>query len=244
MKFIIGKEDERKVKADALVLAAFKGEGIPDDLKAIDKALGGELKALMESDKFEGETGKTILLGSTFGRIGARRVLVVGLGQKRGLGSVALRKAGIVSAKKLRKSSGSIAFSPEFSKKPGYVRALAEGLYLGSYEFNKYKSGDNGGSKLSEVILSSDGLNEKRLASETGLAETIGESTNLVRDLVNEPPMYMTPAKLAETAESIAEGGGLNGEKNIAGGGRDYGAADDLRYVDLSTCPLAGRFRF
>lgn len=32
--------------------------------------------------------------------------------------------------------------------------------------------------------------------------------------------------------------------KNIAGGGRDYGAADDLRYADLSTCPLAGRFRF
>ncbi len=212
MKFIIGKEDERKVKVDALVLAAFKGEGISSDLKGVDKALGGELKALAESEKFDGEAGKTILLGSTFGRIGAKRVLVAGLGEKRGLGSAALRKAGIASAKKLRKSSGSIAFGPEFSKKPGYVKALAEGLYLGSYEFNKYKTNDNGESKLSEIILISDSLTEKRLAAETGLAKTIGESTNLVRDLVNEPPVYMTPTRLAETAGSIAEEGGLKCE--------------------------------
>lgn len=212
MKFIIGKEDERKVKADALVLAAFKGEGISGDLKDVDKALGGELKALVESEKFDGETGKAVLLGSTFGRIGSKRVLVVGLGERRGTGSVALRKAGIVSAKKLRRSSGSIAFGSEFSKKPGYVKSLAEGIYLGSYEFNKYKSGDNGGSKLSEIILSSDGLTEKRLAAETGLAKVVGDSTNLVRDLVNEPPVYMTPTKLAETAKGIAEEGGLRCE--------------------------------
>ena len=212
MKFIIGKEDERKVKVDALVLGAFKGEGISGGLKGVDKALGGELKALAESEKFDGEAGKTILLGSTFGRIGAKRVLVVGLGEKRGLGPAVLRKAGIASAKKLRKSSGSIAFGPDFSKKPGYVRALSEGLYLGSYEFNKYKTNDNGGSRLSEIILISDSLTEKRLATETGLAKTIGESTNLVRNLVNEPPVYMTPTRLAEAAGSIAEAGGLKCE--------------------------------
>ena len=212
MKFIIGKENIKKVKADALVLGMLRGEGISDDLKEIDKALGGELKTLIESEKFDGETGKAVLLGSTFGRIGSKRVLVVGLGEKRSPGLVALRKAGIVSAKRLRKSSASIAFSPRFSNKSGYVRALSEGLYLGAYEFNKYKTNGDDGGKLSEIILSSDGLTEKRLAAETGLARAVGESTNLVRDLVNEPPVYMTPTKLAETAEGIAEEDGLGCE--------------------------------
>ncbi|MCL4244838.1 MAG: leucyl aminopeptidase [Candidatus Dadabacteria bacterium] len=212
MKFIIGKENIKKVKADALVLGMFKNEGLSDDLKDVDKALGGELKAIVESEKFDGEAGKAVLLGSTFGRIGVKRVLVVGLGEKRGLGSAALRKAGIVSAKRLRKSSASIAFSPRFSNKPGYARALAEGLYLGVYEFGKYKTNGEGGSRLSEIILSPDGLTEKRLSTETGLARAVGESTNLVRDLVNEPPAYMTPTKLAETAGGIAEEGGLKCE--------------------------------
>ena len=212
MKFIIGKENIKKVKADALVLGMLKGEGISGDLKEIDRALGGELKTLIESEKFDGEAGKAVLLGSTFGRIGAKRVLVVGLGQKRGLGGVTLRKAGIVSAKRLRKSSASIAFSPSFSNKSGYVRALSEGLYLGAYEFGKYKTNGEEGSRLKEIVLSSDGLTERRLATETGLAKAVGESTNLVRDLVNEPPVYMTPTKLAETAEGIAEEGGLGCE--------------------------------
>ncbi|MEZ4546593.1 MAG: M17 family peptidase N-terminal domain-containing protein [Thermodesulfobacteriota bacterium] len=212
MKFIIGKENIKKVKADALILGMLKGEGISGDLKEIDRALGGELKTLIGSEKFDGEAGKAVLLGSTFGRIGAKRVLVVGLGQKRGLGGVTLRKAGIVSAKRLRKSSVSIAFSPSFSNKSGYVRALSEGLYLGAYEFGKYKTNGEEGSRLKEIVLSSDGLTERRLATETGLAKAVGESTNLVRDLVNEPPVYMTPTKLAETAEGIAEEGGLGCE--------------------------------
>ncbi|HML94222.1 MAG TPA: leucyl aminopeptidase [Thermodesulfobacteriota bacterium] len=212
MKFVIGKENIKKVKADALVLGMLKGEGISGDLKEIDKVLGGELETLIESEKFDGEAGKAVLLGSTFGRIAVKRVLVVGLGGKRGLGAVTLRKAGIVSAKRLRKSSASIAFSPRFSNKPGYARALSEGLYLGAYEFNKYKTNGEGGSRLSDIILSSDGLTEKRLTAETALARAVGESTNLVRDLVNEPPVYMTPAKLAETAQGIAEEGGLKCE--------------------------------
>lgn len=212
MKFIIGKENIKKVKADALVLGMLKGEGLSGDLKEMDKALGGELKTLVESEKFEGEEGKAVLLGSTFGRAGVKRVLVVGLGAKRGFGRAALRKAGIVSAKRLRKSSASIAFGPRFSNKPGYVKALSEGLYLGAYEFNKYKTNGEGGSRLSGIILSSDGLTEKRLATETGLARAVGESTNLVRDLVNEPPVYMTPTRLAEIAAGIAEEGGLKCE--------------------------------
>ena len=88
MKFIIGKENIMKVKADALVLGMLKDEGPSGELKEIDKALGGELKTMIESEKFDAEAGKAVLLGSTFGRIGSKRVLVVGLGEKRGLGGV------------------------------------------------------------------------------------------------------------------------------------------------------------
>ena len=81
MEFRHSGESVSKVKADLLVIGMFKGEKFTGSAKGVNEALGGVLKDLTGDEKFEGEIGKNVLLNSTFGKIGAKRVLLTGLGQ-------------------------------------------------------------------------------------------------------------------------------------------------------------------
>ncbi len=90
-----------------------------------------------------------------------------------------------------------------------HVRAFVEGWHLATFAFNKYKS-NNGDERekaprLSELSFCGTNLSEAKLQAVCRLGELIGEATNMARQLIAEPPCFMTPSKLAEQAESIAE---------------------------------------
>src|SRR4051794_15456542 len=84
--------------ADTLCVGLFEDEGTPS---AIDDALGGRLRGLVESGEAKPGFRKTAVLHPE-GAIGARRVLTVGLGKRQDFdaerariaGAVALRRAG------------------------------------------------------------------------------------------------------------------------------------------------------
>lgn len=85
---------------------------------------------------------------------------------------------------------------------------LIEGIVLGSYRFDGYKS-DPKPSSLCDVIFSNENFDGSVL--DTAVLETIFEqtliiakATNYVRDLVNQTPDDMTPQGMASTAESLA----------------------------------------
>jgi len=205
-------ENILKIKTDLLVLGIFKGDKLSGSAKSVDEALGGVLKDLSGNEKFEGDMGKTLLLNSTFGRIGAKRVLLLGLGEKSLFSRDTVRKAGNLTAKKMRDASTSMAFGPEFSKGRAYVSALAEGVILGSYEFNKYKTNNGPENEIENVVILSEELKEKKFQEEIETAKAVSESACFARDLVNEPPVYMTPSRLADIASSIADEGDLKCE--------------------------------
>src|ERR1700753_4453733 len=80
--------------AEVLVVGVLQAGGkaaaLPPALKAIDDALGGALGKLLAREEFSGKRDQTVSL-STLGRIGAEKLLVVGLGEKRSLGAPELR---------------------------------------------------------------------------------------------------------------------------------------------------------
>ncbi|KFN40956.1 MAG: aminopeptidase A [Sulfuricurvum sp. MLSB] len=85
---------------------------------------------------------------------------------------------------------------------------LIEGIVLGSYRFDGYKS-DPKPSSLCDVFFSNenfDGSMLEHAALEAILEQTliIAKATNYVRDLVNQTPDDMTPLGMASTAESLA----------------------------------------
>ena len=90
-----------------------------------------------------------------------------------------------------------------------HFRALIEGIILGSYTFNTYKS-EPKISSLVDVIFSNEERNGTNLdydVLERILSKTliISKATNFVRTLVNQTPYDMTPQIMAVTAQELAK---------------------------------------
>jgi leucyl aminopeptidase len=88
-------------------------------------------------------------------------------------------------------------------------KALAEGFFLGSYKFDKYKS-DSEKTLLNKIFISSEEYEGKKtdynvLNKELKKAFNICEAVNLTRDIVNEIPAEITPVKMSEIARKIAK---------------------------------------
>ncbi|NLY04055.1 MAG: leucyl aminopeptidase [Campylobacter sp.] len=87
-------------------------------------------------------------------------------------------------------------------------QAVAEGLILGSYAFDKYKS-DKKEYKLNTIYISTDEYNDKDVdlkIAEIGLknGSIMANAANYTKDGVNEIPEIYTPIKLANEAEKLA----------------------------------------
>lgn len=84
------------------------------------------------------------------------------------------------------------------------IAALAEGVELSSYKFDKYKS-EKKEEKLEEVLVSTGGNGGEAFDRALEEGRLLADATNYVRDIVNEMPQIYTPAKMAEDAEALAK---------------------------------------
>ncbi len=88
----------------------------------------------------------------------------------------------------------------DISGKPSLVMALAEGIILGSYSFNKYKTDARPEKEIELLVVSPDitGCNISELAN-------VCESVFLARDLVNEPVGHLNAEQLGQAALNLGE---------------------------------------
>ncbi len=92
--------------------------------------------------------------------------------------------------------------------KIGSLEAMCEGLLLGDYRFENYKTKKDE-HRVEEVFIAANEYSNKKLdlADLQGALERAGirsEAVNLVRDIVNTPPEEATPILLAGMAEKLA----------------------------------------
>lgn len=89
------------------------------------------------------------------------------------------------------------------------LKEIVEGLVLGSYSFNKYKSKKE--EKELNVFIDNKDSKHKKTDLQNELNETIAicESVNLVRNIVNTTPEDFTPITMAEKAKEISFANGL-----------------------------------
>lgn len=81
-----------------------------------------------------------------------------------------------------------------------YLKALAEGLFLGSYKFQEFKS-DAKAEPVCEFIVASAAAEAEKIVAE---AEVIADGVCLARNLINRPGNVVTPHVMAEEAKKIA----------------------------------------
>jgi leucyl aminopeptidase len=89
------------------------------------------------------------------------------------------------------------------------ARAITEGLLLGSYVFDKYKSKKDI-TFIENILISSETYNDEKIdinhiKNSIELAKILSEATNNAKDIVNTTPHDMTPEKLALYSQNLAK---------------------------------------
>ncbi len=212
MEVKVESTDLKKVRADAAIASIFEGtKELTGDLAAINEALGGMVSRLIEKGEIKGKLGETTVIHSP-GNISSARVAVVGLGKRQEFTKDRLRRA-IAEACRILQKKGVIKIAvgiPDVSAIDitidGNIQAIAEGAILGTYIFDKYKTGNKEDSKVENLeIVTSQKHSPALIESGVKKGKAVAEAINMARDMVNEPANNMTPQIMADTAKKIAE---------------------------------------
>ncbi|MDQ7062282.1 MAG: leucyl aminopeptidase [Sulfurimonas sp.] len=117
-----------------------------------------------------------------------------------------LRSASSVAIKTLKSSNyKSVSFSVDAEN----TQAIVEGIVLGGYEYNRYKSKPTK-TKLKNVYLTSGNISKVKSTFEEAII--IAEATCFTRDIVNTIPEDLNPPTFADLAQKLAKENGLKCE--------------------------------
>jgi leucyl aminopeptidase len=221
MKLSLISADLVQQSCDLLLLPLFQSElssprEQPKTLAALDKALKGLLLKAANEEGFSGKAEQALLF-HTHGKLPARRLLLLGLGDRRGFQPEVLRLAAGRGAKIARKVSAQVLVASVAGAREAEanVRALAEGLLLGEHRFDHYKTNDKEAGKKkvelkeAKLVLPKATPVTRALRESLDLGIEVASATNWTRDLVNEPANRLTPSALAELAKQVARECGL-----------------------------------
>ena len=121
---------------------------------------------------------------------------------------VAMAKA-IQALSSTKYKSLKVASYMKSKKSYGNIRAMVEGILLGAYSFDNYKS-KKSKQKLKNILLSLENYNAfeidmEEAANAIELGQIIADATNFTRDIVNTTPDDCYPKTLADIAQGLAE---------------------------------------
>jgi leucyl aminopeptidase len=200
----------------AIVVNLFQGVKEPGGATgAVDRALDGAISRLIEDGEVQGKHGELTLV-HTLGRLPSPRVLVVGLGKTEEFTLDRVRELAASSARYLRRlradSFATITHGAGVAGlEPGAcAQAIAEGIILGLYTFQRHKKPEEDQREVQEAVLvefDAAKVDVLRQAVERG--RILAEAANFARDMANEPANHMTPAALADQAVAMAQDFGL-----------------------------------
>jgi len=204
--------DFSKCKTNLLAVGLFS------DVKELDKLTGelnskldGAIERLIKSGDFKPKEGTSaIVYGND--RIGAKRALLVGLGEKKKATLDTVRKAASNAAKKsveMKIETISLALHKAFGGRfdlSAMGRAMAEGTYFGSYQYDEFVTESENGRLdwLKAEVIDSDSAKTKTLTKGISRGAAIGKAQSYARTLANRPANVINPATLAAAAKEMA----------------------------------------
>lgn len=183
-----------------------------DSLKvgpATAKALGGAIdlvKRAASAAAFKGKSGAALDILAPEG-VKATRLLVIGAGKPGGLKANDFLKFGGVAASKLPAGAAAMtvmAELPDGAMTSEQAVAMASGLRLRAYKFDRYKTkkkdGEEGGSRADILLAVGDAAAAKKAFVAAG---HVVDGVIIARDLVNEPPNVLFPEEFARRASQL-----------------------------------------
>ena len=178
---------------------------------ATRKALGtaaDTVKRAAAANQFKGKSGSTLDIPAPEG-IKAQRLIVVGTGKAADLKEKDFLKFGGVTAGKLNAASEAvtvIAELPDGAMQGDAAAAIASGIRLRAYKFDRYKTkkkdGENGALRA-DISIAVDDVAAARKAFAP--ASHVVDGVIIARELVNEPPNVLYPVEFARRASQLQE---------------------------------------
>ena len=199
---------------DVVAVPVFDGEPRDAEFQALDQATGGALVRALDAREIQGRLYEVLLTTVTDAAWKARRVAFVGAGPRGEYSTERLRRVATAVALHVRqRRGGRLAWLNRGDLPvPAAVQAAVEGLVLSLFSGDSYKSGERAPGPLSALaVIAGDGSDGAvRAAAERG--RVMGESSNIARELSNDPSNVLTPAVFADRAAEVARAAGLQVE--------------------------------
>jgi leucyl aminopeptidase len=207
MKIDVVSTPLENAQADTLVVGVYaEDKRLRDAAARVDRALGGQVREILESEKFAGKPGH-VTHTHTAGRLPARRVVVVGLGRRQDLTLETVRRAASAAVRRARElGARAVALDVLGDRLPTRSRAhaVAEGAMLGAYTFDRYKKEKADKRVEALTLVETDGRRRRDVAEGARTGRIFAEATCFARDLVNSPANDIHPSHLARVAQQIA----------------------------------------
>jgi leucyl aminopeptidase len=201
--------------ADAILVDVPEGAAtLTGAAGALDQALNGGIRELIQANDFRGKPNELAVL-YTRGLLPAPRVIAVGLGKTGDVTPDRIRQAAAAGMKKARELGCKSVAASVFGTESGRVSAdlmaqsLTEGALLGLYRWRVNHT--DAVDRVDPVSLSIMADPAQVQAVEAGLraGQAVAAGVNRARDLVNQAPNYLTPAGLAQAAEAMSKEAGV-----------------------------------
>jgi leucyl aminopeptidase len=216
METIIERANPASYDCDCLVVGVFDGPELSPTAEGLDRASEGRIAQLTQSGDMDGKKEQSLLVHDLPG-IAAKRVLLVGLGEREKFNEDRYRSTIAAAAKRLHNTATrraafclaelTVGERDSFWK----LRHLTEAVATALYRFDRLKS------KPEEIRHPLDSLTafaasdiddtQARQAMDTGAAVAAGIA--LASDLGNLPGNICTPTYLADQAKALAEEYGM-----------------------------------
>ena len=206
------KVDFDKCKTDLLAVGYFRDAKRLDKISGVlNSKLDGAIERLIKLGDFEGKEGTSaIVYGNE--QIGAKRILLVGLGEKKKATLDTVRKAAANAANKavaMKVKTLSLALHRAFGGRfnlEAMGRAMAEGTYFGSYRYDEFVTESENGrlDSLKCEVIDSDSAKTKKLEKGLPGGVAVGKAQSYARTLANRPGNVINPAALAAAAKELA----------------------------------------
>jgi leucyl aminopeptidase len=188
--------------ADALVLGLHADAPLTGFAAEADRATGGLLAKLIERKEMTGKRYELDTLLAPPG-VAAEVLLVVGLGPVEKFNTATAHRAAAAAARQLAaKPRRKVAFFLGEGGSAALTEAAVAGALVGCQGQDLYRA-EKKRTPFVELLWSGG------TAAAVANGEILGESVNLTRHLVNEPPDRIYPESFAQKAEEVAEACGL-----------------------------------
>ena len=196
------------VRAGVLVLPVFQGPVPGPGVKETG------LEQAYRDAKLTGKKGENLLVVRRDGdRFAAGAVQLVGVGDKAEVTPAVIRRVlGRVAGTLGRFGTAATTFPQAVGSRdlPAAAQATVEGIALGAYRFDRYKTAKNGAKPLTRITVLGSSRGDAKAAREAVRAgQVVAESVCWARDLVNTPAGDMPPAQIAREAQKMAREVGL-----------------------------------